>query len=186
MENNLSPLNMVKEDSYCGMASLSAALCMFDINKTQHELGLLCKDADRKVTGFDEEDIGRAIKRIGLRSKNLLIKNKKDKKFIKHLLNHILKKGPAILCVYDFSHWITVLSYDNKQQKFVIWDSNQSQDFDYWGCSKIFKRCWNENDSDLPDQYFAILISKKTGKYKPANLQYKTFNVFKFISRLFS
>ncbi len=155
---------------HCGPCSLSTCLYILGIEADQRELAQAAGAPFRVFKhGIDEKMIRRAANTYGARSKFLMeLKKQNYDKFLRLILNHLEKGLPAILCVWDFSHWVAVIGYLREIDKFIIVDpQNKKKVFNLFSSNHLIKICWNEckaTDINEPSQYFAILLSRKDNK----------------------
>ncbi len=156
-------------EGHCGPCSLSTCLYILGIEAKQRDLA---KAAGAPVSvykhGIDEKRIRRAAAAYGAKAQFLLVVQKhKGESFKNRLLRHLEKGLPAILCVWDFSHWIAVIGYLREKDKFIIVDPRDDKSiFSRYSKNYLMQIAWNENkDENIgePSQYFAILLSRKDG-----------------------
>lgn len=105
-------------DSYrCGPFALKYALAMLGIFK--HEDTIAAIAGSNWWAGTDEIGLARAAKHSGVRLKYLQSSNPND---ARRMINEQLaKKRPLLLCVKDWEHWCTVVSYS--KGKYILIDS---------------------------------------------------------------
>lgn len=169
-KKTFSPLCQLQLPSHCGPCSLSACLFILGTSATQRQLAAA---AGRPVSAFthgvDEKALRRAARAFGVRSKFLMHDDrKKGRQFASALRRHLLSGNPAILLCRDFEHWVALIGYLKDQKKFIVVDPNEKNSiFFRWSDSTLLRRAWNEwteKDPFEPNQYFAILLSRRDGE----------------------
>ena len=165
-----APLCELQLPSHCGPCSLSACLFILGISATQRQLAAA---AGRPVSvfthGVDERGLRRAARASGVRSEFVLFNDREEgKKFARRLRLHLRQGNPAILLSRDFEHWVAVIGYLSRQRKFIIVDPKEKRTvFFRWSETSLIRNAWNVaagKDSYEPDQYFAILLSRRDGQ----------------------
>lgn len=159
---------------HCGPCSLSTCLYILGIEATQRELAHAAGAPFRVfMHGIDENKIKKAANAYGVKCSFVMVKSKLGfDKFASKLLAHLEKGLPAILCVWDFSHWIAVIGYLKEKEKFIIVDPrNKNSIYNLYSKNYLAKIAWNELEEDgnqnkhsEPAQYFCILLSRKDRK----------------------
>jgi len=165
-----APLCELQLPSHCGPCSLSACLFILGISATQRQLAAA---AGRPVSvfthGVDEQGLRRAARAFGVRSEFVQFEDRnRGKEFARRLRGHLRKGNPAILLSKDFEHWVAVIGYLSRQRKFIIVDPKEKRSvFFRWSERSLIRNAWNVatgKDSYEPDQYFAILLSRRDGE----------------------
>ncbi len=158
-------------EGHCGPCSLSTCLYILGIEATQRELAKAAGSPSKiYMDGVDENKIKRAACAYGVKTSFLSVSKKHGSEiFFSKLLKHLEKGLPAILCVWDFSHWIAVIGYLKEKDKFIIVDPrNKNSIYNLYSKNYLSKVAWNEPDekdrSGEPPQYFSILLSRKDRK----------------------
>ncbi len=165
-----SPLCELQLPSHCGPCSLSACLFVLGISATQRRLAAAAgKPVSVFIHGLDEVGLRRAARAFGVKSEFVLFDDRsRGKEFARRLRTHLRRGNPAILLTRYFDHWVAVIGYLGPQRKFIIVDPKQeSAVFSRWSEAGLLKRAWNsstEESSYEPDQYFAILLSRRDGQ----------------------
>lgn len=155
---------------HCGPCSLSTCLYILGFEATQHELAKAAGAPFRVfMHGLDENKIKKAAEAYSVKSTFLMEKHKySSDRFFAKLMKHLEKGLPAIICVWDFSHWVAVIGYLEEKGKFIIVDPrNKSNVFNLYTKNYLAKIAWNESEdprSCEPSQYFSILLSRKDRK----------------------
>lgn len=165
-----SPLCELQLPSHCGPCSLSACLFILGISATQRQLAA---SAGRPVSvfteGVDERGLRRAARAFGVRSEFVLSDDRtRGKEFARRLRAHLRTGNPAILLSNDFEHWVALIGYLPSERRFIIVDPKAKEKvFSRWSEVTLLRRAWNAaggGDCYEPDQYFAILLSRKDGQ----------------------
>lgn len=168
-KNVFAPLCELQLPSHCGPCSLSACLFILGISATQRQLAAA---AGRPVSvfthGVDEKGLRRAARAFGVRSEFVQFEDRsRGPEFARRLRAHLRKGNPAILLSKDFEHWVALIGYLSRQRKFIIVDPKEKQSvFFRWSERSLIRNAWNVaqgRDSYEPDQYFAILLSRRDG-----------------------
>lgn len=123
-------------DSYrCGPFALKYALVMLGVFKHEDQIAYIA--GSTWWAGTDEIGLARAAKKFNVRLKYLQSSNPND---ARRMINSELKKNrPILLCVKNWEHWCTVVSYskgeyvliDSEFDK-VIMVKNADQLIRYW------------------------------------------------------
>jgi hypothetical protein len=164
-----SPLCELQLPSHCGPCSLSACLFILGISATQRQLAAAAgRPVSVFVHGVDEKGLRRAAREFGVTSEFLLYDEREQgKEFARRLRAHLRKGNPAILLSRDFEHWVAAIGYLSGQRRFIIVDPKELQKaFFRWSEAKLLRHAWNRTGADEsrePDQYFAILLSRRDG-----------------------
>jgi hypothetical protein len=165
-----APLCQLQLPSHCGPCSLSACLFILGISATQRQLAAAAgKPVSIFNDGVDERGLRRAARTFGVRSEFVLFNDQNDgKKFARQLRLHLRKGNPAILLSRDFEHWVALIGYLSGERKFIIVDPKEKDAvFFRRSEARLLRNAWNaaaDDDSDEPDQYFAILLSRRDGQ----------------------
>ena len=119
--------------------------------------------------GLDERELRRAARSFGVRSEFLSFTDRNEgKKFARQLRMHLRQGNPAILLSKDFEHWVALIGYLSRQRKFIIVDPKEKDAvFFRRSEARLLRNAWNtgaEEGSGEPDQYFAILLSRRDGQ----------------------
>ncbi len=169
-KNVFAPLCELQLPSHCGPCSLSACLFILGISATQRQLAIA---AGRPVSvfthGVDEQGLRRAARAFGVRSEFVQYEDRsRGLEFARRLRAHLRKGNPAILLSKDFEHWVAVIGYLSRQRKFIIVDPKEKHSvFFRWSERSLIRNAWNVakgKDLHEPDQYFAILLSRRDGE----------------------
>jgi ABC-type bacteriocin/lantibiotic exporter with double-glycine peptidase domain len=102
----------------CGLAAIANALECLHIKKTQQQIAKLC-DCN-PADGTSEEEMKRALLACGAQVDEF---NGESLQAMSWLHEHLLQRGPAILCVDAHEHWVTVVGVLNFGHTFVVFDS---------------------------------------------------------------
>jgi hypothetical protein len=162
-----APLCELQLPSHCGPCSLSACLFILGISATQRQLAAA---AGRPVSvfthGVDERGLRRAARACGVQSEFVLFDDRsRGSEFARRLRSHLRKGNPGILLSRDFEHWVAMIGYLSRQRKFIIVDPKEKRAvFFRWSETSLIRNAWNVatgTDSYEPDQYFAILLSRR-------------------------
>ena len=106
-----------------------------------------------------------AARACGVRSEFVLFDDQSSgRQFARQLRVHLRKGNPAILLSKDFEHWVALIGYLARQRKFIIVDPKEKTVFFRWSETSLIRNAWNAaagKDSQEPDQYFAILLSRR-------------------------
>jgi len=140
--------------NHCGACSVSNAVRRFDIVVSQEDVAAM---ADGTVSiwfeGIDEVQIKRALKKLGLKGKD--VQESRFKDFAKKLKEHLLAGNSATICTWDDTHWMSVVDYRNG--KFVVSDS---YDYEHEVSYMSEKRLREEMKGD--STYSGVFISRKS------------------------
>lgn len=165
-----SPLCELQLPSHCGPCSLSACLFTLGISATQRQLAAAAgKPVSVFTKGVDERGLRRAAKAFGVKSEFVLASERSQgKEFVRRLRSHLRRGNPAILLCRHFEHWVAAIGYLTRQRKFIIVDPKEKNAvFFRWSEATLIRSAWNVatgEDSYEPDQYFAILLSRRDGQ----------------------
>ena len=164
-----APLCQLQLPSHCGPCSLSACLFILGISATQRQLAAAAgKPVSIFTDGLDERELRHAARTFGVRSEFILCNDRNaGKEFARQLRTHLRKGNPAILLSRDFEHWVALIGYLSVERKFIIVDPKEKTVFFRRSEARLLRMAWNtgpQEDSGEPDQYFAILLSRRDGQ----------------------
>jgi len=165
-----APLCELQLPSHCGPCSLSACLFILGISATQRRLAAAAgKPVSVFIHGVDEVGLRRAARAFGVKSDFVLLDDRsKGKEFVRRLRAHLRQANPAILLTRQFDHWVAVIGYLAPQRKFIIVDPKEKNAvFFRWSEASLLKNAWNASAEEIayePNQYFAILLSRRDGQ----------------------
>lgn len=165
-----APLCQLQLPSHCGPCSLSASLFILGISATQRQLAAAAgKPVSIFNHGVDEQGLRRAARAFGVKSEFVCVKDRSDgKQFARQLRLHLRQGNSAIMLSRDFEHWVAPIGYLTKQRKFIIVDPKEKHAvFFRWSEARLLRSAWNKSsgpDANEPDQYFAILLSRRDGQ----------------------
>lgn len=126
----------------CGPFALKYALIMLGIFKDEDEIGITA--GSTWWGGTDEMGLARAARRYNCKMKYIQSSNPDD---ARRALNKLLKrKIPCLLCVRNWEHWITVVSYS--RGKYVVIDSEYDNVINVLTSAQLIRR-WRYKDSDI-------------------------------------
>lgn len=168
--NLFAPLCQLQLPSHCGPCSLSACLFILGISATQRQLAAAAgKPVSVFTHGIDEKGLKRAARAFKVRSEFVLFDDRsRGKEFARRLRVHLRQGNPAILLSRNFEHWVAAIGYLSIQRKFIIVDPKEKDAvFFRWSEYSLIRNAWNVaegRDSEEPDQYFAILLSRRDGQ----------------------
>lgn len=118
----------------CGPFALKYALVMLGVFKDEGQIGNFA--GSTWWAGTDEFGLARAAQRFNCRMKHFQSSNPDD---ARRMLNRHLKKGyPCILCVKNWEHWCTVVSY--QKGKFVVIDSELDKVVSVQTAARLIRR----------------------------------------------
>ncbi len=170
-----APLCELQLPSHCGPCSLSACLFILGISATQRRLAAAAgRPVSVFIHGLDEVGLRRAARAFGVKSEFVLLDDRsRGKEFVRRLRAHLRQSNPAILLTRQFDHWVAVIGYLASQRKFIIVDPKEKNAvFFRWSEASLLRNAWNASTEEScyePDQYFAILLSRRDGQ--PAKWQ---------------
>ncbi len=165
-----APLCELQLPSHCGPCSLSGCLFILGISATQRQLAAAAgRPVSAFIHGVDEAGLRRAARAFGVKSEFVLSEDQsKGKEFARRLRSHLRAGNPAILLSRHFEHWVAAIGYLSKQRKFIIVDPKEKHFvFFRWSEASLLRNAWNVAegpDSYEPNQYFAILLSRRDGE----------------------
>lgn len=119
--------------------------------------------------GIDERGLRRAARAFKVRSEFIQYDDRgRGREFARLLRLHLRQGNPAILLSWHFEHWVAVIGYLARQRKYIIVDpKDKNAVFSRWSEARLIRSAWNvagEPESYEPDQYFAILLSRRDGQ----------------------
>lgn len=164
----MNPFYMMQTENCCGPYSLSACLTRFGVERTPKDL-LHKTGAPSAVRrgGASEVHLMRAARVCGFRAKEYLVTNRMlAYMFLAKVMFHLFRKGPFLLLTYDLLHWVAVVGFCPKREKFIVYDPEDSSAICYWGVTRFLRMAWNtanKEDGEL-SQFCAILLSRRNGK----------------------
>ncbi len=140
---------------WCGLAAAANALECLGIDRDQEELATLCHVT--KKHGTDEHEIMRALLACGAavapwNSRHRL----KSRDWLDGWLT---EHGPAILCVDQFQHWVTViggLAMEHDSPVYWVFDPGAGQGLLQYGWDELAKRWRKARPSP---RYYGIGVS---------------------------
>ena len=97
-------------------------------------------------SGTDDIKLARAARAFGCELK--FVRRKKADRAKRELLAHLRRGYPALLCVYDWNHWITVVNAE--RGKYVVIDSREQPVVSVLTWSQL-KNIWVYRDEDPDD-----------------------------------
>lgn len=165
-----APLCELQLPSHCGPCSLSGCLFILGISATQRQLAAAAgRPVSAFIHGVDEVGLRRAARAFGVKSEFVLSEEQdKGKEFARRLRTHLRRGNPAILLSRHFEHWVAAIGYLSKERKYIIVDPKEKHSvFFRWSEIKLLRNAWNVAsgaDSYEPNQYFAILLSRRDGE----------------------
>lgn len=102
---------------YCGPAAVANALECFGIPADQEDIVEECHVTPED--GTDETEVKRALLAYKIKIDEWESPNKQDS--MSWLWNHLVCHGPAILCVANHQHWVTVVGCLVAGKKICFW-----------------------------------------------------------------
>ncbi len=136
---------------WCGVAAIANALECLGIRRSQREVERICHVSPD--AGTDETEMKRALLANGVEvdewpggiSSPVSL-------HIQWLYEHVTDVGPAILCVDDDSHWVTVIGTCG--DSFIVFDPARNQGVEVHDAASLAAR-WVNSDG----VYYGIGIS---------------------------
>jgi hypothetical protein len=121
------------------------------------------------IHGVDEVGLRRAARAFGVKSEFVLYDDpSKGREFARRLRAHLRRGNPAILLTRHFEHWVAAIGYLPRQRKYIIVDPKEKNAvFFRWSEPRLLRNAWNawtEEHAYEPNQYFAILLSRRDGQ----------------------
>ena len=145
-------------DSYrCGPFALKYALVMLGIFKHENQISHIA--GSTWWAGTDEIGLSRAAKRFSVRLKYLQSSNPND---ARRMINEELKKNrPLLLCVQNWEHWCTVVSY--KKGEYVVVDSEYDKVILVRSYDKLLRnwRCKDYNTGVISYDAYSLVPQHK-------------------------
>jgi ABC-type bacteriocin/lantibiotic exporter with double-glycine peptidase domain len=135
---------------WCGLASIANALEVLGIRRSQKELDRLCHVS--AAAGTDEVEMKRALlaqRDVAIDEWNSNMVNQA----MTWLEEHLMNRGPAILCVDDDDHWITVIGMCD--ESFIVFDPSRNQGVEVHNDYSLAAR-WVNSDG----VYYGIGVSR--------------------------
>lgn len=146
----------------CGPFALKYAMVM--LGKFENETEISLKAGANWWNGVDEIGLAKAAKCFGCELKS--IRRIDETKASSALLFYLAKGFPCILCVDEWSHWITIINSD--QNKFIGVDSEQSPVIQIYSWEQLKKRWVFFNKEKKRNQFdFYPVLTKKRKFVKP-------------------
>lgn len=105
----------------CGPFALKHALVTLGVLKDEREISKLA--GTHWWHGTDDLQLGRAARRFGC--KLPLVRRHQPAAARTELVRHLRRGIPVLLCVEEWSHWITAVNVE--QGKFILLDSREKQ-----------------------------------------------------------
>jgi ABC-type bacteriocin/lantibiotic exporter with double-glycine peptidase domain len=166
MKNKYFPAVRTQLSNHCGPTAMG--LCLSVILGKQVSPREVCAAAKNRIkvwfSGLNETELQKASKVYGVTSKLVLYDNRRmGRRFMREIRDHVVSKGPVIVLIDDFSHWVTVLGYQGG--KFLIRDSLEKKIFERWTPKTFLYWAWNLNEpgDKEPSQFFGIFPSRDDG-----------------------
>ena len=170
-KNKYFPAIQRQLPSHCGPTSLSLALAILMGKYISPRT--LAREGGRPVSAFweglNDKELSCAARKHSVRVRHVFLRKRGEgMSFIRTVREHVIHKGPAVVLAWDFEHWVCVIAYRNG--KFIVRDPDKDpRILNSWSPETLKRVAWNAeyNDEDSesePDQYFALLITRKDGK----------------------
>lgn len=138
-----------RKSYWCGIASIANALEVLGIRRTQREIAKLC-DVNEDA-GTDETEMKRALLANGVGVDEY---NARRAYYAAGWLDaHLTLRGPAVICVDDDEHWVTVIG--TCLDRFIVFDPSRNQGVEVHTPDSLCKR-WVNADG----VYYGIGVSK--------------------------
>lgn len=129
----------------CGPFALKHALVALGILKDERDISRVA--GTHWWHGTDEIQLGRAARKYGC---DLLLVRRYDADRARRALAAYLKRGvPVLLCVEEWSHWLTVVKYDSS--RFILLDSRVPTVVDIATWPQLRRRWVFHEEDDLED-----------------------------------
>jgi hypothetical protein len=167
MSDEFSPFAVMQQPAHCGPCSLSSCLFMLGTDVTQRDVAWAAGKPYRVFReGMNERELSRAGRRYGALSGTAMSKTKTDgERFCRAVREHVEQRGPAVLLVLDYQHWISVVGYLPAKRQFVIYDPSDDEPFVRWGHERFIREAWNRSGNPrCPPIYYALLLRRKDGQ----------------------
>jgi hypothetical protein len=109
---------------WCGIASIANALEVLGIRRTQREIAKLCHVTP--AAGTNETEMMRALLANGLDVDEW--SSTEARPSVEWLYHHVSCYGPAVLCVDNDDHWVTVIGHAavNFDVRFLVFDPSRN------------------------------------------------------------
>lgn len=135
----------------CGPFALKHALIAHGILVDEKELS---KHAGSYWwNGTDEIQLGKAARKYGCEL--LMVRRHDPEKARRELISYLREGIPSLLCIYDWSHWVTVVK--EERGKFIILDSREKQVLTIYTWSQL-KKIWVYKQADDYDEETFLTI----------------------------
>jgi ABC-type bacteriocin/lantibiotic exporter with double-glycine peptidase domain len=138
---------------WCGVASIANALEVLGIRRSQREIARLCDVSPE--AGCNETELKRALLANGVQVdewKAIKDHEADDDASEDWLWSHIANRGPAILCVDDDDHWVTVIGTCGFN--YIVFDPSRNQGIEVHTPESLADR-WMSSDFE----YYGIGVS---------------------------
>jgi hypothetical protein len=162
---------MVEQDyAHCGAASLALCLSLMGRETDQYEVARSAGKPRRIYEeGLDEDDLLRAVQRLGAAGRIVESTAADGTWFLEQLDRQLARGLPVILCVDDFSHWVAVVAGSWQSRRYVVWDPIELTIFDAYSPAQFLERAWcrwgEDDDPEAEeDKYFALFLSWPEGR----------------------
>lgn len=130
----------------CGPFALKHALVMLGVFVDEREVSRIA--GTHWWAGTDEIKLARAAKAYSCELK--YVRRKSPERAKHELLQHLKRGSPTLLCVDDWSHWITVVN--TERGKFVVLDSQRAPVVWVYSWSELKNRwAYRVKDKDDPE-----------------------------------
>jgi hypothetical protein len=107
----------------------------------------LAKAAKTTPDGTDEKMLARAAKWCDC--KLLEVRRFDENSAFRNLTKHLLKGTPCLICINQWGHWVTIVGYSAKTQRFVLLDSEKDPVVRIPSWAELKRRwAYNEYDKD--------------------------------------
>jgi ABC-type bacteriocin/lantibiotic exporter with double-glycine peptidase domain len=137
---------------WCGVASAANALACLGIERDQEDLATLCH-VTRK-DGTDEDEVMRALLACGAKVAPWYSRHRL--RSMQWLQSTLHDHGPAILCVDQYQHWVTVIGSLN-QTTFWVFDPAADMGLQMYGWDELVAR-WRK--AKPSPRYYGIGVSR--------------------------
>lgn len=138
-----------RKGHWCGIASIANALEVLGIRRTQREIAKLC-DVN-EAAGTNETEMYRALLANGIAVDPW--QSSEWYPATAWLHDHVIARGPAILCVDDDEHWVTVIGWC--AGRWVVFDPSRNTGVETHDDASLCAR-WVNSDGI----YYGIGVSK--------------------------
>ena len=167
-----SPWNQPQENyANCGPTGLSYCLfTLFGNEIDQDDVASSLYSGPRKWYktthgGFNESEIKKMASSFKTKTEVLQIFGKRNfPEFNRKLVSHLKTGNPAMFCINDGEHWVSILGYDEKRGKAMYYVNDPDQRgvdeiCDVWSKAGVKEEFIGEDQ-----EYFAMLLRRKDGK----------------------